>query len=69
MTESHRASTTTTTMKLADTEAVETIAKTIDKGNLGRDKKYKDGGAGFSKTVKDGRAGPGETMIVGSGAS
>ena len=53
MTESHRASMTTTTMKLADTEVVETVAKTIDKGNLGRDEKYKDGGAGLSKTVKD----------------
>ena len=44
MTESHRAST-TTTMKLADTEVKETIGKTIDKGNLGRDEKVKDGGA------------------------
>ena len=50
MTESHRASTTTkTTMKLADTEVKETIAKTIDKGNLGRDEKYKDGGVGLRR--------------------
>ena len=54
VTESHCASTTTMTMKLADTEVKETIAKTIDKGNLGRDEKYKDGGAGLSKMVKDG---------------
>ena len=44
--ESHRASTTTTMMKLADTEVKETIAKTINKGNLGRDEKVKDGGGG-----------------------
>ena len=56
MTESHRASTTTTTMKLADTEVKETIGKTIDKGNLERDEKYKDGGAGLSKKVKGGGA-------------
>ena len=59
-TESHRASTMTTTMKLADTEVKETIAKTIIKGNLGRDGKYKDGGAGFSKTVKGGGGGAGQ---------
>jgi hypothetical protein len=68
VTESHCASTTTMTMKLADTEVKETIAKTIDKGNLGRDEKYKDGGAGLSKMVKDGGAGPGET-VKGEGAS
>ena len=57
MTESHRASTTMKTRKLANTEVKETIAKTIDKGNLGRDEKYKDGEAGLSKTVKDGGQG------------
>ena len=57
MTESHRASTTTMTMRLADTEVKETIARTIDRGNLWRDEKYKDGGAGLSKTVKDGGRG------------
>ena len=67
MTESHRAST-TTTMKLADTEVKETIAETNMKGNLGRDGKYKDGGAGLRKTVKSGGAGPGET-VKGKGAS
>ena len=67
-TESHRASTTMTTMKLADTEVKETIAETNIKGNLGRDGKYKDGGAGLCKTVKGGGAGPGET-VKGKGAS
>ena len=57
VTESHRASTTMRTRKLANTEVKETIAKTNDKGNLGRDEKYKDGGAGLSKTVKDGGRG------------
>ena len=68
VTESHRASTTMKTMKLANTEVKETIAKTNDKGNLGRDEKYKDRGAGLSKTVKDGGAGPGKT-VKGKGAS
>ena len=69
MTESHRASTTTTTtMKLANNEVKETIAKVqgsgvmtndqlkkIVKGILGeegRDRMYKDEGTGLSKTVK-----------------
>ena len=52
MTESHRASTTMKTMKLANTEVKETIAKTNDKGNLGRDEKGKDGGAGPGEKVK-----------------
>ena len=57
VTESHRASTTTMTMKLANTEAQETITKMIDKGNLERDEKYKDRGVGLSETVKDGGRG------------
>ena len=68
MTESHRASTTMRTRKLANTEVKETIAKTNDKGNKGRDEKYKDGGAGLSKRVKDGGGGPGET-VKGKGVS
>ena len=39
-----------------------TEAEKKTKRNLGRDKKYKDGGAGLSKTVKDGGAEPGETV-------
>ena len=45
------------TMKLADREVKETIAKMIDKKNVGRDEKYKDRGVGLNKTVKDGGAG------------
>ena len=56
------------TMKLADREVKETIAKMIDKKNVGRDEKYKDRGVGLNKTVKDRGAGPGET-VKGKGAN
>ena len=56
------------TRKLANTEVKETVAKTNDKGNKGRDEKYKDGGAGLSRTVKDRGAGPGK-MVKGKGKS
>ena len=49
MTESHRASTTRRTRKLANTKVKETTAKRNDKGNKGRGKKYKDGGRGRAR--------------------
>ena len=78
VTESHHASTTTTTMKLPNTKVKETIAKVrgsgvktnnqlkkIVKGIMGeegRARMYKEEGAGLSKAVKGGGARLGETV-------
>ena len=50
--ESHRASTTRRTRKLANTEVKETTAGRSNKGNKGRGEMYKDGGAGPAEKVK-----------------
>ena len=47
--ESHRASTTRRTRKLANTKVKETTTRRNDKGNKGRGKKDKDGGRGRAR--------------------